>query len=447
MGSLGKTLALLLTTFALISSIIVLSTAVKASASSDDWTMVNHDAGHNRYSSEELPLKLFEKWNLTISIEYISEVSVANGVGYVYTFGNPSDSKLIAFNATTGKLIWSSHDSWLPTSSAGSPAFYNGLVYTGSAAFSASSGEWMFNYTYSKGLLQVTAPTVSDNVVFLGYIADFSSYSGGVMALNASSGKVMWDVTAYSFPTSSPTVADGIVYFSTGNVIALNALSGKLLWHSSIQTDYFSPIAVADGRVFIGGDKGILYCLNALTGQELWNYPANIKSEVCPAVAKGVVYASNYANTFALNESTGAVIWNNSLLSGSSPVIVNDRVYVSLYNLASGGLEPYEYDIYGLEASSGNVIWNYSLPVHYYAYFSDSPVVANGMLYVAPTAGQVYAFGEQSTSPSDGSQLENSIGSNFLLIGIIIILILAVVVLLLLFRRHRKTTPQNKMKT
>jgi outer membrane protein assembly factor BamB len=117
-----------------------------------------------------------------------------------------------------------------------------------------------------------------------------------------------------------------------------------------------------------------------------------------------------------------------------------------LYNLTSGGLEPYEYDIYGLDASSGNVVWNYSLPVHYYAYFPDSPVVANGMLYVAPTAGQVYAFDKQSASPTeDGSLLANSIGSNFLLIGIIIILISAVVVLLLLNRKHRKIASKPKV--
>jgi outer membrane protein assembly factor BamB len=435
MGRLGKGLALVFTTFALISLIIVPS-SVKAVASGDDWTMVNYDATHERHSVEDLPLNLSMRWNLTVNNEYVSQVAISNGMGYVYIHGN--NGKLTAFNATTGETLWSSNDTWSPTASPSSPAINGGFVYTGSAAFNASTGKLIFNYSNLNDVFQVTSPTVANGIIYLGYFADLSNYSGGILALDAYSGKVIWDVRTYSFPFSSPAVDNGMIYFCNGNVIALDALTGKLVWHSSVESNNFSPVTVAGNYVFVGGIGGVLYCLNALVGTEIWNITTKIGPEVCPAVANGIVYAGEKA----LNISTGKTIWNNTLLKSSSPAIAGKVVYVSSYDNVFRGMEPYQYNVYGLDAFSGKIIWNYSLPIHYYAYFPDSPVVANGMLYVVPTAGQVYAFGKQQSSlpTEDGSQLANSIGSNFLLIGIIIIFIIAVVVLFLFFRRHRKNS-------
>src|ERR1019366_8440801 len=67
--------------------------------------------------------------------------------------------------------------------------------------------------------------------------------------------------------TSSPTVANGVVYFGSndGNLYASNASTGALLWKSETYYYYSSP-TVANGVVYFGSGDHNLYALNARTG-------------------------------------------------------------------------------------------------------------------------------------------------------------------------------------
>jgi len=49
-----------------------------------------------------------------------------------------------------------------------------------------------------------------------------------------------------------------------------------------------------------------------------------------PAVANGVVYVGSGSNVYALNASTGALLWTYTTASGvsSSPAVANGAVYV-----------------------------------------------------------------------------------------------------------------------
>ena len=55
-----------------------------------------------------------------------------------------------------------------------------------------------------------------------------------VYALNASTGAILWSYTTGNAVTSSPAVANGVVYIGSGewlgNVYALNASTGAKLW-------------------------------------------------------------------------------------------------------------------------------------------------------------------------------------------------------------------------
>ena len=79
--------------------------------------------------------------------------------------------------------------------------------------------------------------------------------------------------------SSSPAVANGVVYFGSGdgNVYALNASTGALLWMHNTGFQLDSSPVVANGVVFIGGvyssssTELTLYALNASTGALLWS--------------------------------------------------------------------------------------------------------------------------------------------------------------------------------
>ena len=72
-----------------------------------------------------------------------------------------------------------------------------------------------------------------------------------------------------------------------------------------------SSPAVANGVVYVGSDDNNVYALNASTGALLWSYTTGSTVVSSPAVANGVVYVgSSDDNVYALNASTGALLWS-----------------------------------------------------------------------------------------------------------------------------------------
>jgi len=104
-----------------------------------------------------------------------------------------------------------------------------------------------------------------------------------------------------------------------------------------------------------------------------------------PAVANGVVYVgSRDRNVYALDASTGALLWNYFANQGSSsPAVANGVVYV-------GTSYPSGWYVYALDASTGALLWSYN-PERFGV--ESSPAVADGMVYVGCDDGNVYAFG------------------------------------------------------
>jgi len=244
----------------------------------------------------------------------------------------------------------------------GSPAVANGIVYEGSDdyhlyALNAITGAQIWNF--SVGHQVWSTPCVSGGVVYTG--AD----DGYVYALNATTGALIWEyniyagaVPLYQFqatwqPRSSPLVANGMVYVGALNgwMYALNAQTGGLVWSYAT----YDPLAFWDNNASaIGGspsyDQGMIffqsinrntYALNATNGALIWNYTEpELPSSTLNAniiylfgtctEGGGLVYCGGGVQYFtinlnALNETTGALVWNVALGGNSQPV--NTPVY------------------------------------------------------------------------------------------------------------------------
>ena len=80
------------------------------------------------------------------------------------------------------------------------------------------------------------------------------SYSGNFMALDARSGKVIWNHHAGGTISGAPSVIGDVVYYSVlskRRTFALGARSGRVLW--ALGRGAFNP-AISDGkRVYITG--------------------------------------------------------------------------------------------------------------------------------------------------------------------------------------------------
>jgi len=92
-----------------------------------------------------------------------------------------------------------------------------------------------------------------------------------------------------------------------------------------------STPAVADGIVYEGSDDYNVYALNATTGALVWKYATLGPVNSSPRIANGVVYvASEDEHFYALDAQTGSLLWQYTMGSYSAPPIVTDgTIYLS----------------------------------------------------------------------------------------------------------------------
>jgi uncharacterized repeat protein (TIGR01451 family) len=169
-----------------------------------------------------------------------------------------------------------------------------------------------------------------------------------------------------------------------------------------------SSPAVANGVVYFGGEDYNVYALNASTGALLWSYHTGGYISSSPAVVNGVVYiGSDDFNVYALNATTGAKLWSSTTgsynVGGSgpySPSVANGVVYIG----SDDG------HMYALNASTGALLWRYAANLFYYS--SSPPAVANGVVYFGSGDGNVYALNASTGAllwmHNTGLQLDSS---------------------------------------
>jgi outer membrane protein assembly factor BamB len=211
---------------------------------------------------------------------------------------------------------------------------------------------------------------------------------------------------------ASPVVANGVVYIGSpdneGIVFALDASTGQKLWSYGAGDGVAPSVAVANGMVYVGSFDSNVYALNASTGALVWIYAADGVIQSSPAVANGVVYVGTQpTNTFAgtvyaLNASTGAKLWSHTAEGPilSSAAVTNGVVYISDGGLTvPSGMDGHGH-LYALNASTGAKLWSYTAE----GPGISSAAVANGVVYVTSyvsnVSGHVYAL-----NASTGAQL------------------------------------------
>ena len=144
----------------------------------------------------------------------------------------------------------------------------------------------------------------------------------GISKRNVGSLRLRWRYETGESIQASPLVAGGRVYVETSNgiVIALDARSGKPVWQRATSAVIAMTPALADGMLFVGDHRpgGAFMALDANTGKTIWQtaFAGGIRSE--PVVAAGVVYegetggdapACAQGGVHALDERTGKTRW------------------------------------------------------------------------------------------------------------------------------------------
>ena len=385
--------------------IIFLSSAVLIPFANADWTMFHADTSHSGIGTGNPVLTPTLLWKYNTGDAVYSSPAVVNGIVYV----GSENGNFYALNAANGNQIWNYSTGATPGIWS-SAAVSGGVVYVGGGsivyAFDANSGAvlWTYGGVFNGNQPISSSPTVANGIVYIG--SSDTPQGGYFYALSASNGTPLWDYNVQGAFASSPAIVNGVVYIGAyPSLYAFNATTGSVLWDYASTAPGASAPAVVNGVVYEGSSwTDNVLAFDASSGVQIWNYSTGMEVDSSPAVVNGVVYigagipalpysgAMSEGNVYALNAATGSEIW-----IFTPPVKASYGNAVTSSPAVADGVVyvgSYDWNVLALNSSSGAQLWNYTLGGD----IESSPAVVNGVVYIGSDDGYVYALGGSPTS-------------------------------------------------
>lgn len=172
------------------------------------------------------------------------------------------------------------------------------------------------------------------------YVATCNWWKGRIHCLDLYNGSFLWNYTINDQLFSSPAVSNGNVYEASlnGRVFCLNASTGQQIWNVLLDTDILiqsSPV-ISDGNLYIsctnenpGSNKSRLFCLRTEDGSILWSNSTKNARDITPAVVDGKVYGAGASNLLTCFDAlTGEMLWQSEeQITTGHPVVVNNHVF------------------------------------------------------------------------------------------------------------------------
>jgi outer membrane protein assembly factor BamB len=173
------------------------------------------------------------------------------------------------------------------------------------------------------------------------------------------------------------------------------APEGVVAWQFRVGNRFFAGATVEDGIVYVPGADGVLYALDAKTGEPKWKYAAGEELATAPVLAGDLVLVASQSDTlFAVKRGTGELAWlyrrdpptGFTIHRASAPTVRGDAVWVGF----SDGT------LVSLDLTDGGVRWERSLAPSGGGQFVDvdtTPALDDaGHVYAASYSGGLYAL-------------------------------------------------------
>ena len=224
----------------------------------------------------------------------------------------------------------------------------------------------------------------------------FSDASGNVSSINASTGDRNWSIEL-NFLASGTSAGFGLVVVSDidGNVIAVDQNDGSKLWSTNVKGEVLSKVAIDAKVVVVKTGSGELLGLDRENGEILWSYRSKlplltVRGSSSPVIVDDLVYVSfdnGRLGVFELN--SGFQVWDgaisyvkgvseleNLIDSDSSPVVDGGLIYTTNYQ---GNLNIFD-------TAQKRSVWSYEASSFY------SPIVSRGMLTIVEANSGLRSF-------------------------------------------------------
>jgi polyvinyl alcohol dehydrogenase (cytochrome) len=449
-----------------------------AATASSGWSMGGHDLSNTRSNQDQKAVtadnagKLATKWTFTTHGDVSATPAVVGGSVYFPDWGGYINK----VNASTGALIWQrklsnyGYNATADLVSRTAPSVVGNVVYIGDQgggsniapqagrvlAIDATTGDLLWSSIINPHFFTIItqAPVVRNGVVFVGaasaeenaaaFIPGYvcCTFRGSFSALNAATGAVLW--TTYTVPAntttdvgysggavwgSTPAIdpASNTVYVTTGNnysvpqsakdcqtgggsaadcldpsdhidsIMALNMTTGAIKWATGVQ----------------GFDDWIVSCIpgiapnpcpTATPGPDFdFGSGANLFTAKIKGVTRPMVGAGAKSGLYwGLDAATGQILWSTEAGPGSTlggiewgTATDGKRIYIAEANF---GRLPYPHNdnlpptgsFAALDPATGAILWQVTDPS------GGNPLGAvstsNGVVYAGSMSGHMYAL-------------------------------------------------------
>ena len=325
-----------------------------------------------------------------------------------------------AVAALVASISWPLHN----TGSVTDPALglTSSTMFRTHAARAHHSPPLSVSWTYNGGA--VMNPVVVRGVVYGGTVTN--PYM--VVAINATTGKILWQTPVNNQVMTKPVVVGGKVFVGTGNslfpsvpvpghsairgtrsssLIALSATTGHVLWQDNTVGANMPTPVYWHGQLYSVGGSDQLLDVSPDTGHIVREMPiASYVSMASPALSGHTLYFGGaYPYDFyAVNLKKWDITWKTRFVGVSGalddcpPLIVGQNIYTeTVRTTKSGNL----FSVVDLNKTNGRIIWQKPLgtgPLPYSASGRASnesgiPTYHKGILYVgSPITKSLYAL-------------------------------------------------------
>lgn len=192
---------------------------------------------------------------------------------------------------------------------------------------------------------------------------------GEVSAIDAASGKIIWETGTGIAVSSGVGVGDGLVLVgsSEAELVALDWTDGHELWRATLTSEILSTPAAGDGKVVVQTVDGKLVGLNVADGKRAWildrSVPVlSLRGTSSPVLVQGAVVAGFDDGKLAvLDPARGLTAWETSIAVARGRSELERMVDIDAPPQVWGGtiyVATYQGRVAAVEGNSGRVLWS-----------------------------------------------------------------------------------------
>ncbi|MFN3169049.1 MAG: PQQ-binding-like beta-propeller repeat protein [Phycisphaeraceae bacterium] len=340
------------------------------------------------------------KWTAEIGVGFTG-VTVADGKAYTAGWRD-GQTTFFCFDANTGEKKWShsfptkKYDNLNVGGPSGTAAYDNGRVYHMARdgrllCYDANTGEVKWDRPLAKDYGVAVprwgfsgSPVVIDDKLYIDV--------GRIVALNKTTGEEVWktDDLGPAYSTPAPFTfnnKDYLAVFPETGLYVLERATGKRVAHYKWKTQYgvnaATPVIVGENGIFISSDYNTGCAMLAFDGSALsvvWENK-NLKNQMCTSLyIDGYLYGFDSSKLTCVDAKTGDEVWNQRglgrgtvIAAGKTLVALSDTGEVLTAPATPRGFKP----VTKVRVIDGDdTIWT-------------APTLANGRLYVRGSRGKL----------------------------------------------------------